>query len=91
MNIAKLIFLACHVFLASLLLVVGPAQASTKWQIAPTSEMIVSASVQPIPELTAPILTQPQHQIVNHIGCGCSACVQANFVMLQGKLPAANF
>ncbi|MBD2295468.1 hypothetical protein H6G06_18825 [Anabaena sphaerica FACHB-251] len=91
MNIAKLIFLACHVFLASLLLVASPAHASTRWQAAPTSQMIVATSAQPMPELTAPILTQPNHQIVNQTGCGCSACVQANFHKLQGKLPAAGF
>ncbi|MFM2064369.1 MAG: hypothetical protein RLZZ507_4040 [Cyanobacteriota bacterium] len=87
----KLIFLVCHVFLASLLLVVSPAQASTRWKTAPIAHEIVAASVQPIPELTVPILTQPHHQIANKTGCGCSACVKANFQMLQGKLPAAGF
>lgn len=87
MNIAKLIFLTCHVFLASLLLVVNPAQASTRWQTAPNSQLIVATSVQPIPEFTKPVLNQPKYQITNHIGCTCHACIQANFHKLQGKLP----
>jgi hypothetical protein len=87
----KLILIACHVFLASLLLVVNPAQASTRWKTTPTSHEIVANFVQPTPELTAPILNQPKHQIANHIGCGCSVCMQANLSMLQGKLPFADF
>lgn len=90
MNIAKLIFLACHVFLASLLLVISPAHASTRWEVAPNSQMTVSASVQPISKLAAPILTPADHQTVNQTGCSCSACVQANFQQLQGKLPIIN-
>jgi hypothetical protein len=82
MNIAKLIFLACHFFLASLLLVVSPAHASTKFKTAPA---------QPTPELIAPNLTQASNPIIAHIGCACSTCMKANFQMLQGKLPAAGF
>ncbi|MGM3308353.1 hypothetical protein ACSQ6I_20645 [Anabaena sp. WFMT] len=91
MNIAKLILLACHVFLASLLLVVSPAHASTKMKSAPVSQIIVVASAQPNPELIAPNLNQANNPIVDHIGCTCGTCVQANFQMLQGKLPAAGF
>jgi hypothetical protein len=91
MNIAKLILLACHVFLASLLLVVSPAHASTKFKAAPTAQIILVASAQSNPELTAPNLTQATHSIVDHIGCACGNCVQANFQMLQGKLPATGF
>lgn len=91
MNIAKLIFLACHFFLASLLLVVSPAHASTKFKTAPISQIIVVASAQPSSELIAPNLTQPSNPIIAHIGCACGTCVKANFQMLQGKFPAAGF
>lgn len=87
----KLIVIACHVFLASVLLVVNPAQASTRWKTTPISSEMVATSVQPIPQLTLPILHSQNHQITNHIGCSCGACVQANFAMLQGKLPSADF
>ncbi|MBE9237755.1 hypothetical protein IQ227_17395 [Anabaena aphanizomenioides LEGE 00250] len=90
-NITKLIFLACHLFLASLFLVVSPAQASTRWKTIATSDQIVAASVQPIPELTKPIFKQQNQQIFKNIGCSCSACVQSNFHKLQGKLPSADF
>ncbi|MBK1990644.1 hypothetical protein A0J48_024505 [Sphaerospermopsis aphanizomenoides BCCUSP55] len=91
MNIAKLIFLACHVFLASLLLVVSPAQAASKFNVVPAVNRIVVTSVQANPKFTVPILTQPHHQIVDQTGCACSACVQSNFHLLQGKLPGAGF
>jgi hypothetical protein len=91
MNIAKLILLACHVFLASLLLVVSPAHASTKFKAAPAAHIILVASAQLNPELTAPNLTQANNPIIDHIGCACGTCVQANFQILQGKLPAAGF
>jgi hypothetical protein len=87
----KLILITCHVFLASLLLVVNPAQASTRWKTTPIYSEMVATSVQAIPQLTAPSVHQQKHQIVNHIGCGCSACVKANFAMLQGKLPINEF
>ncbi|AFZ57186.1 hypothetical protein H6G54_24765 [Anabaena cylindrica FACHB-243] len=91
MNIAKLILLACHVFFVSLLLVVSPAHASTKMKSAPVPQIIVIASAQPNPELIAPNLTPANSSIVDHIGCTCGTCVKANFQMLQGKLPAADF
>lgn len=91
MNIAKLIFLACHVFLASLLLVVSPAHASTKFKAVPDAQITVIASAPANSELTVPKLTQPKPQIINHIGCSCNTCIQSNFQMLQGKLPAAGF
>lgn len=87
----KLIFLVCNVFLASLLLVVNPAQASTKDQTTPNYQQLVGVSMQATPELTAPTLNHKNDQIINHFGCGCSACVQANFHRLQGKLPLGNF
>ncbi|WP_353931419.1 hypothetical protein WJM97_02135 [Okeanomitos corallinicola TIOX110] len=91
MNIAKLIFCACQVFLASLLLVVNPAQASTKCQVIPNADQVVAVSVQATPELTEPIFHQQNHKVINHNGCGCSACVQGNLALLQGKLPVADF
>ncbi|TAE58178.1 MAG: hypothetical protein EAZ76_03310 [Nostocales cyanobacterium] len=95
MNIAKLIFVACHVFLASLLFVVNPAQASTKWQVTHYPDQVVTTFVQTTPQFTAPIVNQNHHQInkINHhLGCGCSACVSGgNFAILQGKLPVAGF
>jgi hypothetical protein len=91
MNIAKLIFLACHVFMASLLLVVSPAHTSTKFKGVPAAKIFIVASAQANLELTAPILTQPKPQIINHIGCSCNTCIQSNFQMLQGKLRAAGF
>ncbi|MEO3707380.1 hypothetical protein [Trichormus azollae] len=91
MNIAELILLACHVFLVSLLLVVSPAYASTKFKAVPTAKIFIVASAQANLELIAPMLTQPKPQIINHIGCSCNTCVQSNFQMLQGKLPIAGF
>lgn len=90
-NISKLIFLACHLFLVSLFFVVSPAQASTRWKTVGTSYQIVATSLEPIPELTKPILNLPNQQIFNNIGCSCSACIQSNFHKLQGKLPVAHF
>ena len=86
----KLIFLICNVFLASLLFIVNPAQASSRNQIIP-NQQTVAVSVQPTPELTTPTLNHQKHTIINHVGCGCAACMQANFNQLQGKLPLANF
>ncbi|NES98970.1 MAG: hypothetical protein F6K62_20565 [Sphaerospermopsis sp. SIO1G2] len=91
MNITKLIFLACHVVLASLLFVVNPAQASTKSQVAQHSAQVVALSVQAIPPLTTPIFNQKQHKINSHFGCSCSNCVSRNFSVLQGKLPVVDF
>jgi hypothetical protein len=76
MNIAKLILLACPVFLASILLVANPANAS---------------SLKSTPEFAIPTLTQASNPILDQLGCNCANCVQAKFQTLQGKLPSVNF
>lgn len=87
MNIAKLILLACPVFLASLLLVANPAQAfSRNGVITPATP-----SAQTNLELTTPHFGLVTNPIIDQLGCGCSTCVQAKFQMLQGKLPSADF
>ena len=90
-NISKLIFLACHLFLVSLFFIVSPVQASTRWKTVANSYQIVTTSLAPIPELTKPILNLPNQQILNNVGCSCSACIKSNFHKLQGKLPSAIF
>jgi hypothetical protein len=86
MNILKLIFLACPIFLASMLLVSNPAQASSL-KSAPATQIMMVASTQPIPELVTPKLTPASNPILDQAGCNCANCVQSKFHLLQGKLP----
>ena len=92
MNIVKLILLACPIFLASLLLRVNPAHASSQKSVYVT-QMLRVASTQTIPELAAPTLSQTpaSNPIVDQLGCNCGNCVQAKLQMLQGKLPSVDF
>ncbi len=85
MNIIKLILLACPFVVASMLLVVNPAQAA----------VIKSASIEPQVTLVSPqsnfeLIThqfsQPSDPIREHLGCNCARCAQAS-QLLQGKLP----
>ncbi|MBD2627374.1 hypothetical protein [Trichormus variabilis] len=87
MNIAKLILLACPVFLASLLLVANPAHAFSRNGVI----TLATPSAQTNLELTTPNLHPASNPIIDQLGCGCSTCVQTKFQMLQGKLPAADF
>jgi len=87
MNILKLILLACPVFLASILLVSNPAQASSL-KSAPATQIIMVASAQPIPELLTPKLTSVSNPILDQAGCNCANCVQSKFHLLQGTLPS---
>ncbi|WP_017655616.1 hypothetical protein [Fortiea contorta] len=82
MNIAKLILLACPVFLASVLLLGNPAQASSIKSVDTT---------QLVPDLVAPNLATASNPIMDQVGCSCATCVQAKFEMLQGKLPSVGF
>jgi hypothetical protein len=90
MNIAKMILLACPVFLTSILLVANPAQAST---IQPTSatSMISVASHQPIGQFSAFRSTRTSNPIMDQLGCSCATCLQSKYEMLQGKLPSVDF
>ena len=81
-----LIQIAFHLFLASMLFITNPAQASSL-QSAPATQITMVASAQPISELVAPKLTPASHQISDRTGCNCGNCVQSKFHLLQGKLP----
>ncbi|MBW4685193.1 MAG: hypothetical protein KME40_08845 [Komarekiella atlantica HA4396-MV6] len=89
MNIAKLILLACPVFLASILMVANPAIASIL-KSTPATQIITVASTQHITEFTTP-LAQASNPIIEQLGCNCGNCTQAKFQQLQGKLPSASF
>ncbi|WP_193194034.1 hypothetical protein [Nostoc sp. MG11] len=90
MNIAKLILLACPVFLASILVVANPAIASSLKSV-PAIQTITVASTQQITEFTTPKLAQASNPIIEQLGCNCGNCTQAKFQRLQGKLPSASF
>ncbi|WP_414562261.1 MULTISPECIES: hypothetical protein [unclassified Anabaena] len=90
MNIAKMILLACPVFLASILLVANPAHASSLKSPSPT-QMISVASTQTIDQFTAIHVTKRSNPIMDQLGCSCATCVQAKFQMLQGHLPSVGF
>jgi hypothetical protein len=85
MKIVKLILLAFPAFLASLLLLVNPAQASLK--ATPTANTIVLLSTQANLDLTIPQLNKITHSVIEKNGCSCANCVQTNLNKLQGKLP----
>ncbi|MDB9372033.1 hypothetical protein [Nodularia sphaerocarpa] len=90
MNIAKMILLACPVFLTSILLVANPAQASSlNPQFA--TQMISVTSTQPMSELVTLHATRASNPIMDQLGCNCATCVQSKFEMLQGKLPSGDF
>ncbi|OUL19239.1 hypothetical protein BV372_33635 [Nostoc sp. T09] len=86
MKILKRILIAFPLFLASMLLIANPAQASSL-KSAPATQIMMVASAQPISELVVPKLTPASNVIVNHAGCNCGNCVQSKFHLLQGKLP----
>ncbi|MBW4617330.1 MAG: hypothetical protein KME21_29755 [Desmonostoc vinosum HA7617-LM4] len=90
MNIAKLILFACPVFIASMVLVANPANASSM-QSPSTTQVVVVAFAQPTHELAAPTLNQTSNPILDQLGCNCANCIQTKFQMLQGKLPSAGF
>ncbi len=86
MNIAKMILLACPVFLTSILLVANPAQASSIKSPSPT-QMISVASSQPIGDLAMLHATRTSNPIMDQLGCNCATCFQSKFELLQGQLP----
>ncbi len=90
MNIAKLILLACPAFLASMLLLANPAQASSL-KSASATQIITVASIHQIPDLAAPKLIQKSNPILDQLGCNCANCVEAQFESIQGKLPSIDF
>ncbi|WP_445638397.1 DUF2946 domain-containing protein [Nostoc sp. DSM 114161] len=89
MNIAKLILLVCPAFLASILMLANPAQASSL--NAYTTPAIAVVSTQEIPSLAAPQLIQKSNPILDRLGCNCAECTQAQFELIQGKLPSVDF
>jgi hypothetical protein len=88
MKIVKLILLAFPVLLASLLLVINPAQAS-RLKATPAVQMIVVSSPQANLDLATPQINNITHSVIEQTGCSCSNCVQTNLHQLQGKLPMA--
>ncbi|MEA5581305.1 hypothetical protein VB620_08130 [Nodularia harveyana UHCC-0300] len=86
MNIAKMILLACPVFLTSILLLANPAQASSL-QSASATSMISVASHQAITELPTLHTTKTSNPIMDQLGCNCATCLQSKFEILQGQLP----
>ena len=90
MNIAKMILLACPVFLTSILLVANPAQASS-FNPQSATQMISVASTQSIGEISTLHATKASNPIMDQLGCNCATCFQSKFEMLQGKLPSGDF
>jgi len=90
MNIAKLILLACPVFLASMLMLANPAHASSL-KFAPATQITAVVSAQPDLELASLTLTQATNPLIDQLGCNCANCVKSKFQLLQGKLPVSNF
>ncbi|MDZ8187903.1 MAG: hypothetical protein RMX96_24020 [Nostoc sp. ChiSLP02] len=89
MNITKLILLACRAFLASILLLANPANASSLKSEYATQ--ITLASKQQIADLATQNLTQKSNPIIDQLGCNCGNCVPGQFHLLQGKLPSVGF
>ncbi|MDB9444902.1 hypothetical protein [Anabaena sp. CS-542/02] len=89
MNIAKMILLASPVFLASLLWLGKPAQASSL-QPAFTTHM-TSVQSQPWGGFTTLHVSKTSNPIMDQLGCNCATCVQSKLEMLQGKLPSVDF
>ncbi|BAY12251.1 hypothetical protein [Calothrix sp. NIES-2098] len=86
MNILKRFLIAFHLFLASMLFLGNPAQASSL-QSAPATQITMVADAQPISGILVPKLNPASHQISDRAGCNCTQCVQSKFHLLQGKLP----
>jgi hypothetical protein len=89
MNIAKMILLASPVFLASILLLGKPAQASSL-QPAFTTQM-TSVQSQPWERFTTLHVSKTSNPIMDQLGCNCATCVQSKLEMLQGRLPSVDF
>ena len=89
MKIIKRILLALPLFLASVLLIVNPAHAS-RLETTPDAQMIVVKSTSVNLDLITPQVNNITHSVIESTGCSCANCVQANFQMLQGKLPLVN-
>ncbi len=89
MKIIKRILLALPLFLASVLLIVNPAHAS-RLQTTPDAQMMVVKSTSVNLDLITPQVNNITHSVIESSGCSCANCVQANFQMLQGKLPLVN-
>ncbi|BAY93831.1 MULTISPECIES: hypothetical protein [unclassified Tolypothrix] len=87
MNLIKLMLLAFPVFLASILWVANPAQASSL-QSASTTQVTLVVSAQPSSELVAPKMAAASHSILEQAGCNCASCTQSKFDLLQGQLPS---
>ncbi|MDZ8108026.1 MAG: hypothetical protein RM338_20715 [Nostoc sp. DedQUE12a] len=90
MNIAKLILFACPAFLASILMLANPAQASSL-KSGYSTPVITVVSTQEIPSLAAPQLIQKSNPIIDQLGCNCANCAEAQFELIQGKLPSVGF
>jgi hypothetical protein len=88
MKMVKIILLAFPIFLASLLLVVNPVQAS-KLKATPTVQMMVVTPTQVNLDLDTLKINDTVHSTIEQTGCSCTNCVQANPNKLQGKLPLA--
>ncbi|MEA5515458.1 hypothetical protein [Nodularia sp. UHCC 0506] len=90
MNISKMILLACPTFIASILLVANPAQASS-FNLQSATPMISVASTPTIGELVTLHTTKTSNPIMDQLGCNCTTCFQSKFQMLQGQLPSLDF
>jgi hypothetical protein len=89
MNITKLILLAYPILLASILLVANPAHASN-FKSAYSTHVTTLVSTQQIFDLATPTLTEKSNPITAQLGCNCGQCVQAEYHLLQGKLPSVS-
>ncbi|CEJ44442.1 hypothetical protein [Umezakia ovalisporum] len=89
MNIAKMILLACPVFLASIL-IANSAQASSL-KPASDTQIIAVASTQSMEQLVTLDSSKLSHPIMDQLGCNCAVCFQSKFQSLQGKLPSLDF
>ncbi|MFM7406219.1 MAG: hypothetical protein ACKO3K_06030 [Cuspidothrix sp.] len=89
MKIINRILLALPLFLASMLLIVNPANAS-KLQTTPDAQIIVVKATSANLDLITPQVSKITHSVIESTGCSCANCVQANFQLLQGKLPLVN-
>ncbi|MBW4643637.1 MAG: hypothetical protein KME23_11720 [Goleter apudmare HA4340-LM2] len=90
MNIVKLILLACPVFIASVLMLANPAQASSI-KSAPAAQITTVVYVPAISHFVAPTLATASNPIMDQLGCNCANCVKSKFQLLQGKLPSGGF
>lgn len=89
MKLLKLFFLAFPVFLASILMVANPANASIK--TLSNTQLTTVEYVQPVADIVVPHLALGSHPITEQLSCNCANCAQSKLQLLQGKLPSVNF